>query len=140
MKFSPEPPTYIVNPLVEKKAMWFPENYQLVRSHRNPSYLNSLWIGVGLNLFNFPQRLIKELTAAVVGRSWLYFLLSLFVVPAGSVVIFWLGIQGRLMGVNINPEVAFDSLILDPEQAFAALNNGFTQLVIDARELESHTA
>ena len=140
MNFKETPPTFIVNPMAAKKSLWFPKIFQLIRKHRNPSYLNSLWLGIGFNVLILPQRLIKEFVMPMLRFKLIYCFLASFIIPSSIALIAYYGITGRLMAIDIDFDVALDSMIMSPEQSLAALQNGYVQMVIDARNLEPYTA
>ena len=140
MNFKETPPTFIVNPMAAKKSLWFPKIFQLIRKHKNPSYLNSLWLGIGFNILILPHRLYKEFVMPMLHFKLIYCLIAVFVIPSSILLIAYYGITGRLMAVDIDFDVALDSMVMSPEQSLAAFKNGYVQMVIDARNLEPYTA
>ena len=138
MNIKETPPTFIVNPLAAKKSLWFPKMYQLLTGRRNPNYLNSLWLGVGFSIVSIPQ--MVKVSIYLLSNNLALGLLSLIQMPSYVMGNIYYGITGRLMGLDIDIDVALDSMIMSPEQSVAALQNGYVQMVIDSRNLEPHTA
>lgn len=134
MAFKKAPPQYIVNPMAAKKQCWFPDTHQLIGGYTNPNYLNSLWLGIIYPMVLLPLRLLNCINALLQLRFAVFFAILLSF-TIGTIKMVWSGIQGKLMAVDIEFDIAVRSIILKPEQAQTAIAKGYNNLVMDAEKL-----
>lgn len=133
-----KPPRYIINPMAAREPLWLPHVWQMaVADARNPSYLNSLWLGTVYNLMLVPQRLFSETLVSLFNFQLGKCLFSLFAIPVSVLLFLIMGLSGRLAGINVTLEQAANALILKPAEGLAALEEGFTDLVIDLDKHQS---
>ncbi|MCY1206587.1 hypothetical protein D9M72_181600 [compost metagenome] len=99
---------------------WDCRPYQLIL-HRNPSLLNSMWLGTVTNLLNMPSRLFHEVVLAfLMGGNLGFALLSLFVlVPVSTIAFFLAGLCGRVHCLPLPSEVIAVARHSTKEELFA---------------------
>ncbi len=131
MTYLKEPPKFLINPAAQKTSMWFPEVYQLMMGHTNPSYLNSLWLGTGWNLMIIPYRIARECLWSLFNFNIIMALFSVIVIPVTVVWMFVMGALGRLSGADFPITELKHCVILTPEQSRQAISQGFDTVLID---------
>lgn len=98
--------------------VWAAEPWQLCAA-RNPSYLNSLWLGTVWNIVLLPTRIWKELLRPLLWGRIELFLAMLAFMPLSIAKFFWLGITGRLHSLMLPPDVCPSILLMEDEDAAA---------------------
>jgi len=85
---------YRVNMDLAPKS-WDCEPYQLI-VHRNPSWLNSAWLGTATNVLNIPTRISNEVIFNVMSGHVGFALVALVLLVVSVVAFFLAGLFGRV--------------------------------------------
>lgn len=125
------PPRYAINPAAQTKPLWAPAPYQVVVSHRNGNYLNSLWLGFVWNTLVLPYRIAREFLWNLFNFELFLAALSLLVIPVSYVMFMMYGLRGKLKGVAISLEESQQGVVLNPNQSEFAVATGHRQVLID---------
>lgn len=123
------PPRYLVNPGAIETSTWTPRIFQFVLGHSCKNYLNSLWLGTVWNVLTLPFRLVEEVLQPLFNFQFTKSVFSTVGFVATVPVLFWFGITGRLMGINVSKEQAMTSIVLPPSMVTQLLVP--TPLILD---------
>lgn len=115
-------PIYLIN-LAAAPTMWDPEPWQ-IQKFPNPSYLNSLWIGLVWNLFLLPTRLWHEVIDTLLDGQILGALLLLVALPISMVRLAWLGLTCQAFGVRLGIDIVLSARFMTPREAYDDLKQG----------------
>jgi hypothetical protein len=121
------PVLFELNPALAR-LHWTPEPYQILK-YRNPSYLNSLWLGTFWNVFLLPTRLWVEVVLACIHDGLGEALLGLLSLVVSMVIRFAFGIAGFARGVDLPIETLLHCRVLDEIEAVAEIKAGTAVLV-----------
>ena len=122
------PPTLYINPVMTDST-WAPEAYQIIHWH-NPSYLNSLWIGLVFNFYLLPYRVLTELILPLVMGEWRVAIMLGCYLPL--TVCRWVGwgVTGMAFGLKLPIETLLEGEILSPAGVIEAMQAGHCDLLI----------
>lgn len=129
-------PTCLINPVSSTEVMWSPHVYQMVLGHKNPSYLNSLWLGTVWNLLLLPFRVAIEVLWPLFNFELQLMCLSLWYVPVGSFRLLASSLSGHAMGLRISCEQMVSGRVLTPAQGRGAVASGFDTVVIEQSHID----
>jgi len=96
----------------------------------NPSYLNSLWLGIGWNIVLVPWRFLHEVIVPLLHLQLVQALILLILLPISVVRLAVSGLLGRCHAVRMPIEVAISSRTMTPGEADAALKAGASDLFV----------
>jgi hypothetical protein len=68
--------------------------------YKNPSYLNSLWLGTVVNFLNIPSRIFNEAVFSFIGGRTLWALAMLIQLPFSVLIHLIAGLLGRLHSID----------------------------------------
>lgn len=108
---------FLINPY-GKKSIWMPEPYQMLR-YPNPSYANSLWLGLAASIVMLPHRLWIEVLRQMLLGKFASSLQQLAFIPVSMLLWAWWGITGKAYAVDARPGELLFSHLLTPEQSSA---------------------
>ena len=131
MKHTKAPPRYVINPIAAPRPIWTPEIYQTVCGYRNPSYLNSLWLGIVWPVLAFPYRVFREVLWPLFNLNFSTALGSVVTIPITIIWNLFRSVTGHVMAIDVAIEQVMDSIILSPEQGAAAVFEGHYDVVMD---------
>lgn len=131
------PPRYVISPAAIVKSMWTPKVHQFIVGHPNPSYINSVWLGTGWNLFSLPYRVVTEVLNPLLNFRFGRTIMCAITLPLTVLVIFWHGINGRAQGASVSIDEAIASVILTPQESAAAVRRGHMLVVTDMDAVRS---
>lgn len=131
MKHIKMPPRYIINPVATPRSLWAPEIYQTVCGYRNPSYLNSLWLGMVWPVLALPYRVVREVLWPLFNFDFSTALLSLVMLPVTVGYNFLRCVTGHVMAIEATIDQVTNAIILSPEQGAAAVFEGHYDVVMD---------
>ena len=99
-------------------TVWQAEAWQLVR-HRNPNWLNSIWLGTVVNVLNLPTRVLQEVLLMALRSNLLLAAFFAVFVPVSALWHLLIGLAGRLSAVSAPPQVIASLRATTPEEADA---------------------
>lgn len=137
MQRSPQalPPSFLINPAA-MPTRWTGEPWGM-RSFQNKNYLNSIWLGTVWNFMILPTRAYYELLGPLMRGDLGRLVGNVFAFITLTIAFFCAGLIGKLVMMPVELEVLQQSYVMNEHEAFAALNNGFTEPVIEVSKLPS---
>lgn len=117
---------------------WTPEPWQICAA-KNPTYLNSVWIGTVWNLIMLPSRFWPELLRPLLWGQLELALRSLLIIPTTTLGMFWFGLLGRMHSLPLSPVATMGLLVMEDEDAelVAAMSDNARMLTMIPRHLAS---
>lgn len=131
MKHIKAPPRYIINPIAAPRPLWAPEIYQTVCGYRNPSYLNSLWLGLVWPVLALPYRVFREVLWPLFNFDFGTALGSIAGLPASMAWNLLRCVTGHVMAIDVTVDQVTDAIVLCPKQGAAAVFEGHYDVVMD---------
>jgi hypothetical protein len=104
-------------------AVWTPEPWE-IQYFQNPSYLNSLWIGIVWNVVLAPWRFMHEVLKTVFEGHLLMALILLVLLPISMVKLAFAGICGQVHAVRLPIDILLMSRLMTPSECEADIRDG----------------
>jgi hypothetical protein len=120
-------PKYIINPLLAPRT-WNAEFWQLTVA-RNPSWINSCWLGTGWQVVDFPSRILREIVAPAMTGNLRLTAKTLVWTPISMLAFLFAGITGRLVALPLPARVIEQAVVLDTATARIAAKRPKAQFV-----------
>lgn len=128
------PPKFIVNPSLAP-ICWIADPWQL-RAHKNPNYLNSVWLGTVNQMLTLPSRLWMELLLPLLMGRLLAAVIGFFAITLLTPGFLLLGLTGYLRVVPLTLEVICESHMMSMRDARRAIECGMTEMLVCVTDLK----
>ena len=119
---APTPPTYVINPLLQRAA-WTGDDWGF-QLYPSKNWLNSVWLGTVWNFMCLPQRFYCCVIVPLLGLQPVGVAIGLMAFFVNTTAQFFAGLYGRLIMLPYPLEVISDSVVLSPSRAQAAIEAG----------------
>lgn len=129
------PPAFIVNPSLAP-TRWLADPWQL-RAHRNPNYLNSVWLGTVNQVLNFPDRLWHEFLRPLLSGRLFHAFVGFWAIALLIPAFLLLGLLGWLRAIPIDLETLLQAHVLSTKDSQRAIEAGMSQMLVRVADLPS---
>lgn len=127
------PPKYIINPLT-LPIVWTGNSWAY-HAVKNPNWLNSAWLGTGMHLLCYPQRVWNEILAPLLRGNLGHVLFALAIHIPYTLALIAAGLFGWLRMLPYQREVIQSAFIMNEEQARQAIEAGNTAPIIAVADI-----